>query len=60
MKREGYGNVACAHTDAMRSSCSRNSPFDLVLLDITMPEMDGYQVLELLKADTTLRIFRLS
>ncbi len=30
-------------------------PFDLVLLDITMPEMDGYQVLEHLKADTTLR-----
>src|SRR5213083_1546541 len=28
-----------------------NEPFDLVLLDVQMPEMDGYQVLEHLKAD---------
>ena len=30
-------------------------PFDLVLLDVQMPEMDGYQVLEQLKADPRLR-----
>ena len=30
-------------------------PFDLVLLDVQMPEMDGYQVLEYLKADPGLR-----
>jgi class 3 adenylate cyclase len=29
--------------------------FDLVLLDIQMPELDGYQVLERLRADQTLR-----
>jgi phosphoserine phosphatase RsbU/P len=29
--------------------------FDLVLLDIMMPELDGYQVLERLKADVALR-----
>jgi class 3 adenylate cyclase len=29
--------------------------FDLVLLDIIMPEMDGYQVLEQMKLDTNLR-----
>jgi DNA-binding response OmpR family regulator len=29
--------------------------FDLVLLDVDMPEMDGYQVLEHLKADPRLR-----
>jgi two-component system cell cycle response regulator len=30
-------------------------PYDLVLLDVQMPEMDGYQVLEHLKADPRLR-----
>jgi len=33
----------------------REHPFDLVLLDIIMPELDGYQVLEQMKADSTLR-----
>lgn len=33
----------------------RSQPFDVVLLDLIMPEMDGYQVLEHLKADSSLR-----
>ena len=33
----------------------QGEPFDLVLLDVQMPEMDGYQVLEQLKADTRQR-----
>src|SRR5690348_16635178 len=32
-----------------------NEPFDLVLLDVQMPEIDGYQVLEEMKADSGLR-----
>ena len=33
----------------------RAKPFDLMLLDIEMPEMDGFQVLEVMKADAHLR-----
>lgn len=33
----------------------RSQPFDLVLLDIMMPVMNGYQLLESLKADPDLR-----
>jgi adenylate cyclase len=55
LKREGYGNVACVGNGREALDLLAERPFDLVLLDITMPEMDGYQVLEYLKADTTLR-----
>jgi signal transduction histidine kinase len=33
----------------------RDKPFDVLLLDILMPVMDGYQVLEKMKDDATLR-----
>ena len=33
----------------------RSEPFDLLLLDIEMPELDGFTVLEQLKADPALR-----
>jgi sigma-B regulation protein RsbU (phosphoserine phosphatase) len=55
LKRQGYTNVTTAVNGREALECLRTRPFDLVLLDVTMPEMNGYEVLEHLKADDRLR-----
>jgi DNA-binding response OmpR family regulator len=44
-------DVACARTGIEALRLARLERFDLVLLDINMPEMDGWETLRLLKAD---------
>jgi|HigsolmetaAR201D_1030396.scaffolds.fasta_scaffold09994_2 CheY-like chemotaxis protein len=51
---EGYDVVAAEHgREAIE--LLHTQPFDLVLLDLLMPEMDGFQVLAHMKADEHLR-----
>ena len=53
---QGQGHtVAQAENGRQALEKLRADSFDLVLLDIVMPEMDGYQVLEELKKDVRLR-----
>ena len=52
--RQGYTPVT-AQNGREALERLRAEPFDLVLLDILMPEMNGYQVLEQLKRDPDLR-----
>jgi two-component system sensor histidine kinase/response regulator len=53
-KRDGYKTkVALSGKTALESV--RNNPPDLLLLDINMPEMDGYEVCRRLKADEKLK-----
>jgi len=47
--------TATAENGRLALDVIRTQPFDLVLLDIMMPEVDGYEVLEQLKSDTALR-----
>lgn len=49
--REQHYRARIATSGAMAISAVRLAPPDLVLLDITMPEMDGYEVCSRLKAD---------
>lgn len=50
------GLTADAVDDGVKAiSALRNRAYDAVLLDIVMPEMDGFDVLEILKSDAQLR-----
>lgn len=50
LELEGY-EVAVAHTGKEGLEASRASPPDLMILDIMLPEMDGFEVLERVRAD---------
>ena len=47
--------VACAENGRIALDMLRAEPFDLLLLDMEMPEMTGFEVLEHLMADVKLR-----
>ena len=55
LKRQGYADVATASDGRQALELLRARAFDLVLLDIMMPELNGYQVLEQIKGDERLR-----
>ncbi len=50
LRREGYTDVVTAGDGREALGRLAETDFDLVLLDIMMPEMDGYSVLEKLRA----------
>ncbi|MBN1146615.1 MAG: response regulator [Anaerolineales bacterium] len=54
LQESGY-RVEMAEDGRQALELLRLQPFDLLLLDIVMPVMDGYQVLEQMKADEVLR-----
>jgi diguanylate cyclase (GGDEF)-like protein/PAS domain S-box-containing protein len=49
LKRDGYTNVMVAENGVQALDLIQKHAFDLVLLDIMMPEMNGFDVLEALK-----------
>jgi sigma-B regulation protein RsbU (phosphoserine phosphatase) len=55
LKREGYSRLLFASNGREALEVLRDHPVDLVLLDIMMPDMNGYEVLERMKADARLR-----
>jgi class 3 adenylate cyclase/CheY-like chemotaxis protein len=54
LEQQGH-TVAAAENGQQALDMLQEEAFDLMLLDIVMPEMDGYQVLERMKHDGTLR-----
>src|SRR5215467_14175449 len=54
VERQGY-RVSLAENGRVALEKLHSEPFDLLLLDIEMPELDGFAVLEQLKVDPKLR-----
>lgn len=51
LQRIGVENIEVAANGRDALALCESKPFDVILLDIMMPEMDGYEVLERLKGD---------
>ncbi|HSE02133.1 MAG TPA: SpoIIE family protein phosphatase [Burkholderiales bacterium] len=55
LQREGYENLTTANDGKQALDLLKSKPFDLVLLDVMMPGLTGYEVLERMRADNRLR-----
>ncbi len=55
LNREGFRNLTMAANGREALDRLKEQPFDLVLLDIMMPEMNGFEVLEAMKEVPALR-----
>ena len=53
LRRDGHTVIVAEHGRAALDRLVQQ-PFDLVLLDIMMPELTGYEVLEIMKGDASL------
>jgi phosphoserine phosphatase RsbU/P len=55
LTREGYQNLTVAADGRQALELLATRSFDLVLLDVMMPGLNGYEVLERMRADSRLR-----
>lgn len=55
LRRLGFTDIATAENGLEAMALVRRGAFDLILLDIMMPELDGYEVLAQIKGDDRLR-----
>lgn len=55
LDKQGFTNIDTASNGVQALDLLRSREFDLILMDIEMPEMDGISTLEAIKADMKLR-----
>lgn len=51
LRNEGYTNITTTQDPRQVAGLHAEQQFDLILLDLQMPEMDGFEVMEALKKD---------
>ena len=51
LRNEGYTNITTTQDPCQVAGLHAEQQFDLILLDLQMPEMDGFEVMEALKKD---------
>jgi PAS domain S-box-containing protein len=51
LRNEGYTNITTTQDPCQVAGLHAEKQFDLILLDLQMPEMDGFEVMEALKKD---------
>lgn len=54
LERDGH-TIVCAENGKKALEAAAREQFDIILLDVMMPEMDGYQTLDRLKSDAKTR-----
>ena len=51
LKKDGYENIALAECGKEALNLVNKSKFDLILLDLMMPEMNGFEFLEVYRSE---------
>lgn len=55
LQRENYTDITEAVNGKQALELLRERPFDLILLDIMMPEMDGYETMQVIRQNPSFR-----
>jgi len=59
LQREGY-NVECVHDGKSGLELAQQGGFDLIILDVMLPGMDGFEILKRLRADSKIPVLMLT